>query len=368
MVASKRLSIVDGHTMATLREIAARAGVSICTVSKILNRAAGWENYTPACISRVQHVAEQLGYRRHYLAAALQTGRTDALGMVIPRLEPRDLHNGFISSLICGVEIGARQAGCHFVLVGPSADEDILGTSLRFLEEGRIDGLIVPWFACRGASLGRLERSEKPIVLIGDAAPTRLPVVTIDHAAGIRRAMEHLHELGHRWVWWCGTQHASGIERVRYGAISAAARDLGMTVETLRIGLQAIAPVDEVISAAQRLVAERIGRGTRVTAAVCYNEAIAFGVYAGVRARGGEIPRDLSVIGFDNIYACLATPPMTVVSHMLDVLGRKAVELTLQMRGDRARWAELRGRRIVVMPELIVRGSTVPVAWPAGRE
>ncbi len=111
--------------MAQLREIAAQAGVSICTASKIINRAPGWQAYSTACIARVRQVAAQMGYRRNYFATALQTGRSDAIGMVVPQLDVRDMHNGFTAAMICGVEIGARDAGCHFVMTGPNAAGDV---------------------------------------------------------------------------------------------------------------------------------------------------------------------------------------------------------------------------------------------------
>ncbi|MCX7846978.1 MAG: LacI family transcriptional regulator [bacterium] len=346
--------------MATLRDIAAHAGVSICTVSKILNRAPGWQSYTPTCVARVQRIASQLGYRRHYVGVALQTGRTDALGMVIPSLTPRDMRNGFITSLISGVEIGARAAGCHFVMIGPGTDGDILANSLRVLEEGRVDGLIVPWFACRGTLVHRLEHATKPIVIIGDAGATTQPVVTIDHAEGIRQAMHHLHQLGHRHVCWCGTRHPSAIEQQRYHAFTQAARELGMHTEALRIPIPAYYEMADVISAARRLVGARAQQTISTTATICYNEVIALGVYAGMRDIGRDIPRDMSVIGFDDIYACLASPPMTVVSHMLDELGTRAVHLLLRMRDSSTAAQRVRGQRIIVTPKLMIRASTAP--------
>lgn len=350
--------------MAHLRDIAAQAGVSICTVSKILNRAPGWEAYSAACVTRVQRVAARLGYRRNYLAAALQTGRTDALGMLVPHLGARDMHDGFITSLISGVEIAARAAGCHFVMIGPGPDGDIISTSLAFLEEGRVDGLIVPAFATRGAHLATLERSTKPIVIIGDAARTSVPAVTVDHAAGITRAVQHLYKLGHRHIWWCGTDVDFDVERLRYKAFRAAARRLGILTECVRVSLPADRLIEQVIAAAQAAIVARCARAVRATAAVCYNEAIAFGVYAGLRDSGRAVPRDMSVIGFDDIYACIATPPMTVVSHMLDVMAVQAVRMLLRMRVSTAAWQRLRGQRTVITPALIVRGSTARVARP----
>jgi len=351
--------------MAHLRDIAEQAGVSICTVSKIINRAPGWQAYSAACIARVQRVAAQLGYRRNYLAAALQTGRTDAIGMVLPQLGKRDMHNGFVTSLISGVEIAAREAGCHFVMTGPGADGDVIANSVRILDEGRVDGLIVPWFACRRAQLKELERSSKPIVIIGDAARTTLPVVTIDHAAGITHAMQHLHRLGHRCVWWCGTDGDNDVEHMRCSAFRAAARRMGIATECLRVRIPAGQLIADVIAAAQAAVAARCARPVRATAVVCYNEAIALGVYAGLRDSGRAVPRHMSVIGFDDIYACIATPPMTVVSHMLDVMAVQAVRVLLRMRLSTAAWRRLRGHRTVITPELLLRGSTArPAAHP----
>ncbi len=347
--------------MAQLREIAAQAGVSICTASKIINRAPGWQAYSTACIARVRQVAAQMGYRRNYFATALQTGRSDAIGMVVPQLDVRDMHNGFTAAMICGVEIGARDAGCHFVMTGPNAAGDVLASSLQFLDEGRVDGLIVPAFLCHGAQLRALERIRKPIVVVGDCAPTSLPVVTLDHAAGIARAVTHLHRLGHRRVWWCGPHQAGSVERLRYRAFSAATRRLGMACERLAVHLPPGGAITDVIAAARQAVSQRAARPVRATAAVCYNETIALGLYDGLRDCGLTVPRGMSVIGFDDIYACIASPPMTVVSHMLDTMGMQAVRLIISMRAGEAAWQTARKRRVVVIPKLIIRASTARV-------
>jgi DNA-binding LacI/PurR family transcriptional regulator len=100
--------------------------------------------------------------------------------------------------------------------------------------------------------------------------------------------------------------------------------------------------------------------GQRGTAVVCFDERMAFGVYAAANELGLRIPDDLSVIGFDDIHASMAYPAMTVVSHMLQQIGRSAARLALEMVGDRRAWKRLRGRRERVPATLVIRQSTGP--------
>jgi len=350
--------------MARLVDVADRAGVSICTVSKILNHDNGAHAYSDACVARVRAVARELGYRRNYHAQALQTGRSDALGMVMPPPSADfSMRNGFLAALISSLDVSARKAGYHFVLIGPHGEQHVLEAAVQFLDEGRVDGLIVPGMVCHDVQLTELECSSSPVVLIDYSDETSLPMINIDNAAGIRTAVRHLFELGHQRLLWVGPRHE--VHR------AVAERRTAFWDETKRCGVEAREQLlehprgheegrpAEVADARAAALAALRGE-FRPSGIVCYHETMALGVYAAVYEAGLRIPEDISIVGFDDVYAQVVYPPMTVVSHMLEDVGREAALLVSEMIGDSDAWQAARSRRVVIEPELVVRGSSGP--------
>jgi LacI family transcriptional regulator len=348
--------------MARLVDVAQRAGVSICTVSKILNHEGGVRAYSDECVARVREAAQELGYRRNYHAQALQTGRSDALGMVMPSPSADYiLRNGFLAAMIASLDVSTRKAGYHFVLIGPHGQQDVLDAAGQFLDEGRVDGLIVPGMVCPDVRHTGLESSDSPIVLIDYSDKTSLPVINIDNDAGIRRAVRHVHELGHRRVLWVGPKRK--VHR------AVAERRSAFWDETTRRGIEAQEQLlehprgreegrPEEVAAAREAATAALRGDFNPTAIVCYHETMALGVYAAAYEAGLRIPDDISIVGFDDVYAQVVYPPMTVVSHMLAQVSREATLLIADMIGDADAWQAARGRRIVIEPELVVRGST----------
>ena len=107
--------------------------------------------------------------------------------------------DGFLSAMICGMDLGVRQAGYHFVLVGPSGLRSEIDNAVRYLQEGRIDGLIVPGFSLSENDLEQLEGLGPSVVLTHCWLDSSLAMVNLDEASGIRKAVEHLGDLGHRY-------------------------------------------------------------------------------------------------------------------------------------------------------------------------
>ena len=347
--------------MARLKDVAARAGVSVGTASKVLSSARAAQPFSPECVLRVRTAARELGYTPSYLARSLQTGRSYGLGLALGGLG-RSAWEGFWSQMIGGVMGQAHALGYHFVTVGSTVGATAVAQGLSFLRERRIDALVVPAFACGGRVPEELIDTGAPVVLTSFSAETPLPSVDLEEASGIAAAVEHLRGLGHRRLLWVGERdnpHPSC--ETRRGAFWQSVRDAGLDGrELLMPHTPGAHPrgMHEHIAASRMAVLEHCRDGLDATGIVCYEEGIAFGAYAALAEMGLRVPQDVSVIGFDDIYADVAWPPMTVVSHMLEQIGRTAAELAIRMADGGV--LEEEPRRTLVPAELVVRSSTGP--------
>jgi LacI family transcriptional regulator len=347
-----------------LADVAERARVSVATVSKIVNRANGWDMYSKECVERVLAAAEDLGYRPNYHARSLQTGRANALGLVTAPPEGDAGWNEFWAAAIAGADAEAMATENQFIIIGPSGRESGIARGLGFWQERRIDALIAPSFieaiypdAC--ADTGA------PLVLMGRSLEvSAVPCVDLDDAVGIREAVAHLAELGHRQLLWFGPDRpGDAVATGRLAACQASALEHGCEAHALRVPCPATGwptSSEEAVAWARAAFLDGWQSGPHGTAVVCYDERMAFGVYAAAVKLGLRIPDDLSVVGFDDIHASMAYPAMTVVSHRLQQIGRRAAALALEMVGDRKRWRSLRGHREHIPARLVIRQSTGP--------
>jgi DNA-binding LacI/PurR family transcriptional regulator len=347
-----------------LSDVAEQAQVSVATVSKIVNRANGWDLYSEDCIKRVLAAAEELGYRPNYHARSLQTGRANALGLVTISPEGNSGWNEFWSPVVAGADAEALATGNQFVIIGPSGRESGIDRGLGFWQERRIDALIAPSFI-QAIHPEICASTDAPLVVMGTSPEdSPVPCVGLDDAAGIREAVAHLASFGHRRLLWFGPDKpadAAASSRQSAFDASAAAHDCrGVSLSVARPATGWPNRAEDAVAWARAAFLEGWLSGQRGTAVVCFDERMAFGVYAAANELGLRIPDDLSVIGFDDIHASMAYPAMTVVSHMLQQIGRSAARLALEMVGDRRAWKRLRGRRERVPATLVIRQSTGP--------
>ena len=297
---------------ATIREVADRAGVSPSTVSRAFTRP---EMVDTATRDRVLDVAGRLGYQPSASARSLRTGRTGAIGVLVP-----DLANPFFPELVRGAQRRARELGHPVLLADSGEDPDAELGLVRTLAQN-VDGLVLCSPRMSDAALAEAARL-RPVVLVNRAAPgspaATVPPVLIDNAGGIEQALRHLRALGHHRVGFVAAtetsrSHAQRLDafRTRTPAHGLAGIVLGPYPPTVEGGAAA---GDDVLLA-------------DVTAVVVANDVMAAGLVARLSRLGLALPERLSIVGFDDIaISALLTPALTTVRIPLDRAGVVAVE------------------------------------------
>jgi DNA-binding LacI/PurR family transcriptional regulator len=347
--------------VATIREVAALAGVSTATVSRTLRNSA---NVDPATRLRVEQAAATLRYRPSGVARSLKLRSTRTLGLIVT-----DILNPYFPQIVRAIEDAARERGYSVLLADGRHDPSREIESLDLLADREVDGLIIASTAVSARHQDRIRELRCPVVIVNsESTIAGTPAVASDNVAGGRLAAEHLFALGHEHVAYVTTTYEENTAaNDRFAGASAAHRARGRSAPLVTI--VAVDGVEGGMWAAQRAMAEH----PETTALLCYNDLTAVGAIRGLRAAGYEVPRDVSVMGFDDIeIAAYVDPALTTVRQATDEMGRSAVELLFARLegGTDAAVSEPREgdtRRLPV--QLIARASTAPpaLAPPAAR-
>ncbi|MEP6999622.1 MAG: LacI family DNA-binding transcriptional regulator [bacterium] len=331
----------------TITDVARLANVSVATVSRVLNASAPVREDTRA---RVLEVARELHFSPNGAARTLKRRQASALGVILP-----DLYGEFFSELLRGIDQEAQRAG-HALLVS-SSHHDAHGVSVAVRAmRGRVDGLLVMAPEVSSASLATALPDGLPTVILNTAATKHAAAaVMVDNMSGTRVVVQHLAALGHQTVAFiCGPpRNADATARLR--GYRAAMRDAGLPVHESLV-FRGDFTEDGGWQAARAMIATA---GPRPTALFAANDAMAVGALLAFHEAGFDIPRDISVVGFDDIpIARYVTPSLTTVRVAIDVLGARAAALLFRALTDPLARGTV--HREVIPAELIVRHSCGP--------
>ena len=328
------------HRAATIKAVAARAGVSLSSVSRVMN---GNDRVDPDIVARVRSAAAELDYRPSPLARSLVLGQTSTVAVLVP-----DLGNPTFQSILRGVS-RAADGGGYRVLVADSIENsgDEFGLALDLRR--RCDALILCSPRMDVEQLAHLIEIARPIVLLNREAPSgAAPSLSIDYEDGIRQLAGHLYDLGHRSiVYVAGSERsASNQERLR-GIRTFVADHPDVSIDTIAGGVS----FEHGHAAADAVLA------SGATAVLAFNDLVATGLLAEVRRRGVDVPGRLSITGFDDTpFAEYTMPALTTAASPTDDLGQLAWERISAILGGREP-----GQDVDLLPGLRVRDSTGPV-------
>lgn len=341
--------------MATIDEVAARAGVARGTVSKVLS---GTYYASTRTREKVLRAAAELGYRPNLAARALSKGRTFVLGLLIPYDPDQVFADPHLLDIIRGVEAAANQRDYNILLSTAHRPNDSTSAYSRVLRSNYVDGMIVIEGANMATIAEQLSQQHTPWVISGYPVPgIEARCVHADDPAIMAQVAEHLLALDHRRISVINSEPRPGSFDERLRGLQAALQRHGQSLDpSLRVF------GDMSIESGYRAAAQLLAQPNPPTAICGLNDRMALGALQYAREHGLRIPDDLSIVGFDDISAAaLSQPPLTTVRLPSYREGQEAVELLFRLMED-----EEAPSTVVVPTNLIVRGSTGPAPHQGG--
>lgn len=330
----------------TIKDIAARTGVAVSTVSRALSNPG---RVSTATRERIQAAARELNYVPNSHARALTSGRTGIVAVLVS-----DVTNPFYFDILRGTQQQLKGAGYAQLLIDTEDSGEHEAEMLHKMRRS-LDGAILAASRLSARALARLA-GEIPLATINRNV-RGVPSVVIDTPAGISQAAEHLISLGHRDVVYVSGPHGSWPNEARWQAMRAAAARHGL--EFKRLG--PFPPGRTSGSAAADAVVN-----TGATACIAFNDLLAIGMLGRLRERGVRVPSDISVVGCDDIFgADFCNPPLTTLTAPIEQAGRVAVSILLSRLTEGP--ANTLRRTVVLPTHLTVRESTGPRRSPTER-
>ncbi|WP_026575828.1 LacI family DNA-binding transcriptional regulator [Bacillus sp. UNC438CL73TsuS30] len=332
----------------TIYDVAKKAGVSTATVSKIINNTGSISEKTK---QKVQKVMDELQYQPSMIASALKGKSTQTIGLLIP-----DLSNPIFAEYAKYIEERGQELGFSVIMCNTDTNPERELKYITLLKQKQVDGIIVAARFKNIDLLKELIKEKFPLATIAQDLPA-LPMdsVTVDDFLGGYQVTDYLLSLGHRKIGVIAEGDRSSKERIK--GYRQALIDAGLKPDE-----DLIVVCDESTREWARMNAGRLlDKKKHLSAIFGCNDLLAVGVMQAARERGLTIPHDLSVIGFDNTdLSEVVYPSLTTVKQPLRDIGHHVVDLLNQQIEGNSRTTQ----RVVLLPELVIRESTVQVGNP----
>lgn len=326
----------------TIHDVAARAGVSVATVSRVLSGKVPVREDTTA---QVLAAAQSLRYVPNLAARSLSIRRSHTIGVVLP-----DVHGEFFSEVIRGIDLAAREKGYHILVSGSHSDAREMLEVLAAMQ-GRVDGLVV---MSPEGTVGAIREGIGdgfPVVLLNASAEDR-DAITIDNYGGAHAMVKHLAGLGHTRIAFIGGPDHNADARERLRGYRHGMRQVMRGGSTRALEFRGDFGEESGCEAVRAILALE----PRPTAIFAANDAMAVGALSALAEAGLKVPRDVSLAGFDDIpIARYLTPALTTVSVAIAELGRRAFEIVCESLDE---GSSRQPRQECLPTSLVVRRST----------
>ncbi|RTE10781.1 LacI family DNA-binding transcriptional regulator [Paenibacillus whitsoniae] len=328
---------------ATIYDIAKEAGVSIATVSKVLN---GKGKISAETSKAIYAIMERLNYQPSVIATALTGKKTYTLGLLIP-----DISNPFFSEVARAIEDQGEHLGYSVIMCSTDNKDEKVERYISLLQQKQVDGIIIATGIDNKDIVEQLLAKGIPVVLLARDMPLiAVNTVVVDDYVGGCLAASHLIGLGHRKLAVIGEKDSVRSSRERI-------RGFRQTMEDHGIALQEgfLKTCDYKVADGKKKALELLQSEDSPSAIFACNDMLAVGALQAARAVGKKVPNDLSIVSFDNtLLSEVADPPLTTLAQPIEHMGKLVVNMIVE---------ELHGsnkvkQRTVLRPELIIRGST----------
>jgi DNA-binding LacI/PurR family transcriptional regulator len=333
-----------------IQEVAKRAAVSTATVSRTMN---GSDKVAPETAERVRRAIEDLNYYPNTNARALGSGRSRLYGLIIS-----DITNPFFPELVRSFEDVAVAHGQEVVVANTGYDPERTERCVQRMLERNVDGVAIMTSEMGKHLVERLSSRRIPMVFLDTGAPgVAASNILIEYSLGIDAAVGHLASLGHELIAFISGPISLASARMRRDAFLESLKRNGIAIHK-RLVQEGNHRIDGGRLAMERLLAEKV----KPTAILASNDLTAVGAIGTIHQHGLDVPRDFSIIGFDDIeISAFIYPPLTTVRLSRTEIAERAFRALYAASQER----NAQGREYQIRPELIIRQSTARVQRPA---
>ncbi len=327
-----------------IEHVAKRANVSTATVSRVLN---GFPGVRAKTVARVQRAVSEMNYVPNPNARSLRVGATRLFGLIVS-----DVNNPFFPELIDAFEALASAEGIDVIFTHTNYDLKRLHNCIRRMIERSVDAIAVMTSEVEEESLKQAQRAGVPIVLMNQRRLAgKYPNIPVEYATGFREALDHLLSLGHSDIGFIGGPQSLNSARRRKDAFRAALRAHGLHVRS-----EWIAEGDMRIEGGRTAMQRLLACNPRPTAVLASNDLMAVGALQAAQAARISVPKNLSLIGFDDIpIASIVHPSLSTIRHpRREVAARAFYCLQEALKGKTVTSGD------TLHPHLVIRNSTAP--------
>ena len=331
-----------------LKQLAAHLGLSTTTLSMVLNESPTANSIPQETKDRIFTAAKEMNYRPNYLARSLRVQRTHTLGVIVP-----ELSDGYSAMVLNGVEAVLEKAGYFYLTASHLHRPDLLEKHPQMLIERQVEGII---------AVDTPIRFEPTLPVVNVSGHEEIEGVTnviLNHQSAAELGIGHLYDLGHRKIAVIKGQDFSSDTEIRWKTIAEAARKRGIPISLkLCAQLEGDSPSPEIGYLAMKKI---LSGGEKFTALFSFNDISAIGAIRALEESGLRVPTDVSVLGFDDIYAAaFHNPALTTIRQPLFEMGSLAAQTLLDKLNNEKQTEHQ--PVLSVEPTLIVRNSTAAVS------
>ncbi len=330
----------------TIKDVAKNAGVSIATVSKVINEIPG--HYSPGTKKRVAKAIESLNYQPNLVARSLRSSKTHTVDFVVPELQP------FFTEILKGVQYVAKKKSYSVVVCDTGYDPGQEAAHVDSLLKRRVDGGIFTSGVIQSEHILRLKEQGIPIVLIEKFInDPDIPGVLIDNISAARKAVKHLIELGYRDIGFISAPVEMIPFKDRFEGYRRALHENMIPYNSSNVHIKDNIG-RESLEDGYRLMERIIQQGNYPRAFFIVSDTLAIGAMKAIRDSGLRVPDDIAIVGFDDIeMASFCEPPLTTMAQRKYEMGVKGMELLVKAMSG----VKLRKKEVKLEVELIVRES-----------
>ena len=343
--------------MVTIRDVAGESGVSVTTVSMVLNDGPSARRISDRTRRRIWKTASRLGYRPNVFARSLRRKRSQSLGVVV-----FDITDPYGAQILRAIETHVQPSGYFPVLADLQNDRAQFQRCLDMLFERRVEGIIAiaNWTHLETKLFAEISKRNIPAVVIGrDLTGHPISSVAVDNTAGTRQVLQHLYELGHSKIAFIKGPKTLVDSAQRWRGLESFAHEVG-----LRLDPELVVEIkgrNSTYTEGYQLAEQLAERSSDFTALVAFDDLTACAAIRALTKSGRVVPRDCSVVGFDDIpNSAFYNPPLTTIQQQLEMQGSLGAEILEELIRATVEKRTAVPRHRKVAPRLIVRESTCP--------